>query len=105
MRRLPSITVPALAFDLHAQRVLHVLDRQAVAAGGQPVDHHAQVLHAVVLDRVDVLVARHLLHQLLDLPASSLSVARSGPKTLIATSPRTPMIISETRMSIGWVKL
>jgi saccharopine dehydrogenase-like NADP-dependent oxidoreductase len=56
-----------LAFDLHAQGVLHVLDRQTVAAGGQPVDHDAQVLHAVVLDRVDVLVAGHLFHQLLNL--------------------------------------
>jgi hypothetical protein len=32
-------------------------------------------------------------------------LSRSGPKTLIAMSPRTPMIISDTRMSMGWVKL
>jgi hypothetical protein len=56
-----------MAFDLHTQGVLHVLDRQTVASGGQPIDHDAQVLHAVVLDGIDVLVAGHFFHQLLNL--------------------------------------
>ncbi len=38
-------------------------------------------------------------------PRAQWSVARSGPKTFTARSPRTPMIISDTRMSIGCVKL
>jgi hypothetical protein len=37
--------------------------------------------------------------------ARSFSLARSGPKIFTARSPRTPMIISDTRISIGWVKL
>ena len=37
--------------------------------------------------------------------ASWSSVARSGPNTLTARSPRTPEISSDTRISIGWVKL
>jgi hypothetical protein len=54
-RRVDSITVPAtLAFE-QAQGVLHVLHVEAVASGGQAVHLDAQVLHAVVLDRVDVL--------------------------------------------------
>jgi hypothetical protein len=57
----------ALSLDLHAQRVLHILHREAVASRRQPVHRHAQVLHAVVLDRVHVLVARNLLDQRFDL--------------------------------------
>ncbi|OIQ68168.1 hypothetical protein GALL_502420 [mine drainage metagenome] len=36
---------------------------------------------------------------------SAPSSARSGPKTLTTRSPRAPVSISETRISIGWLKL
>jgi hypothetical protein len=36
--------------------------------------------------------------------ALPLSVSKSSPKTFTPRSPRTPAIISFTRISIGWVK-
>jgi hypothetical protein len=51
----------------HAQRLLHVAHVDAEAAGGEAVDLHLEVLHAVVAEREHVGGARHAAHHLLHL--------------------------------------
>jgi hypothetical protein len=93
----------AHAFHLRAHGVLQLVDRHARAARGDAVDVDLEIIHLVGGHGQRLAGAGDRLQPRLDLPAMRASSALSGPNTLIARSPRAPVSISETRISMGWV--
>ena len=75
-------TARALSFELCAQSILHVFHRQAETSGIESVDHHPQVLNAVVLDGVDILIAWHRFHERFDLTCQFVELVEFGAEDL-----------------------